>query len=91
MRGRCGRDPMVVGLTTTCAFSAYHHFSCQFEPRSWRGVLDTAICYKVCQLLITGLCFLQCTPVSSTNKTDHQNISEILLKVALNTINQTKP
>jgi hypothetical protein len=26
---------------------------------------------------------------SSTNKNDHHNISEILLKVALNTINQT--
>ena len=29
------------------------------------------------------------TPVSSTNKTDCHNITEILLKVALNTINQT--
>jgi hypothetical protein len=28
------------------------------------------------------------SPVSSTNKTDHHNITEILLKVALNTINQ---
>jgi hypothetical protein len=31
--------------------------------------------------------FLRVTPVSSTNKTDHQDITEILLKVALNTIN----
>jgi len=23
--GRCGRDRMVVGFTTTCAISAYHH------------------------------------------------------------------
>ena len=30
------------------------------------------------------------TPVSSTNKTDHHDITEILLKVALNTINHTK-
>jgi hypothetical protein len=30
------------------------------------------------------------TPVSSTNKTDRHDITEILLKVALNTINQTK-
>jgi hypothetical protein len=29
------------------------------------------------------------TPVSSTNKTNHHNITEILLKVALNTIKQT--
>ena len=28
------------------------------------------------------------TPVSSTNKTDHHDITEILLKVALSTINQ---
>jgi hypothetical protein len=31
------------------------------------------------------------SPVSSTNKTDCHDITEILLKVALNTINQTKP
>jgi hypothetical protein len=30
------------------------------------------------------------TPVFSTNKTDHKYITEILLKVALNTINQKK-
>jgi len=29
------------------------------------------------------------TPVTSTNKTDHQDITEILLKVVLITINQT--
>jgi hypothetical protein len=38
-----------------------------------------------------SLCDLQqvggflCIPVSSTNKTDHHDITEILLKVALNT------
>ena len=31
------------------------------------------------------------TLVSSTNKTDHHDITEILLKVALTTMNQTKP
>jgi hypothetical protein len=31
--------------------------------------------------------FLQVTPVSSTNKTGHQDITQILLKVALNTRN----
>jgi hypothetical protein len=25
------------------------HKSCEFEPHSWRGVLDTPFCYKVCQ------------------------------------------
>ena len=31
------------------------------------------------------------TPISSTNKTDRYGITEILLKVVINTINQTKP
>ena len=31
------------------------------------------------------------TPVSSTNKTDRHDITEKLLKVTLDTINQTKP
>ena len=31
------------------------------------------------------------TLVSTANKINHQDITEILLKVALNTINQTKP
>jgi hypothetical protein len=43
---RCGRDHMVIGLTTTCAIIAYQ---CEFEPCSWRGVLDTTLCDKVCQ------------------------------------------
>jgi hypothetical protein len=46
-RGRRGR--MVIGIITTDAISAYHHYSCEFESRSWRGVLDTTLCNKVCQ------------------------------------------
>jgi hypothetical protein len=40
---------MVVELTTTCAISAYDHGSCEFESRSWQGVLDTNLYDKVCQ------------------------------------------
>ena len=40
-----GRDCMEVGLTTY-AIGAYHHWCCEFEPRSWRGVLDTTLCAK---------------------------------------------
>jgi hypothetical protein len=29
-RGRCGRDRMVIGFTTTYAIIAYHHKSCEF-------------------------------------------------------------
>jgi hypothetical protein len=32
--------------------------------------------------------FSPCSPVSSTNKTDRYNITEIFLKVALNTMKQ---
>ena len=54
-----------------------------------RGVLDTTLCDKVCQWLAAGQRFSPGTPVSSTNKTDHHDVAEILLKVALNTIKQT--
>ena len=36
MKVRRGSDHMVVGLTTTCAISACHHNSCEFESRSLR-------------------------------------------------------
>ena len=68
---------MVFGFTTTCAISPHHHLSCESEPRSWGGVLDTTLCDKVCQGLVTGRWFSPGTPVSSTNKTDRQDITEI--------------
>ena len=44
--------------------------------------------HVVCQWLATGRWFSPGgTSVSSTNKTDHHDITEILLTVALNTIN----
>ena len=46
----------------------------------------TNVCDKVCQWLATGRWFSLETPVSSTNKTDCHDITEILLKVELNTI-----
>ena len=63
--------------------SAYHYWSCEFEPRSWLSVLDTTLCDKVCQWLVTGRWF---STVSLTNKIDRHDIPVILLKVALNTI-----
>jgi len=50
---------------------------------NFEGVLDTTLCDKVCQIHATEFSL-----VSSTNKTDRHDITEILLKVALNTINQ---
>ena len=52
-----------------------------------RCVLATTLCDKFCQWFATGRWFSPGTPVSSTNKTDRHDITEILLKVALNTIN----
>ena len=51
-------------------------------------VYSTILCDKVCQWLATGRWFSPGTLVSSTNKTDCQNITEILSRVVLNTINQ---
>ena len=48
LKGRGGRDRMVLGFTTTHATSDYHDYSCEFEYRSWRDVLDTTLCDKVC-------------------------------------------
>jgi hypothetical protein len=47
----------------------------------------TTLYDTVYQSLATGRWFSPGTPISSTNKFDNQNITEILFKVALNTIN----
>ena len=52
-----------------------------------RSVFDSTLCDKVCQLFATGRWFSTGTPISSTDKIDRQDITEILLKVVLNTIN----
>jgi hypothetical protein len=54
------------------------------------GVHDTSLCDNIFQWHKTGRWFSLGTPVFFTNKTDCHYIAEILLKVALNTINQTK-
>jgi hypothetical protein len=48
------------------------------------------LCDNVCQKLATGRWFSPVPPVSSTNKTDRHDITEILLKVALSNIKPTK-
>jgi hypothetical protein len=51
-----------------------------------RCVLVTTLYDKVCQWLAARRWFSHVTPISSTNKTDRHDITEIFLKVALNTI-----
>jgi hypothetical protein len=77
IRGCRGHDRMVVGFTIifTCAISAYHHFSWEFESHCCRCVLDTTLS-MTCGMSV----------VSSTNKTDRYDMTEILLKVVLNTV-----
>ena len=65
-------DRMLVGFTTTYAISVYHHWCCEFESRSGRGVQHYVI--KVCQWFATGRWFSQGPLVSSTNKTDRHDI-----------------
>ena len=56
---------------------------------SFRISICTTLSDEICQWLATGRWFSPSTQVSSTNKTDRHDITEILLKVALNTIKQT--
>jgi hypothetical protein len=64
-------------------------FNFRFEgTRQWNLRDDKEVIYgKVWQWLAAGRWFSPDTSVSSINKTDRHNITEILLKVALNTIN----
>jgi hypothetical protein len=63
-------------------FSLFSQYQCpppltlrvRFPPM--RGVLDTALCDKVCQWVASGRWF---SLVSSTNKTDPHHITEIVL------------
>ena len=57
-----------------------------FEPWPLRGVLDKTLCDKIYERLATGRWLSLDTPVFSINKTDRHDITEILLKVALNII-----
>ena len=57
-------------------------------PRRW-GVLDTTLCDKVCQWFAAGRWFSPGNPVSSTNNTERDDITKMLLKVDLNTTTLT--
>jgi hypothetical protein len=56
--------------------------------RELRGVLDTTLCDSL-SLTCDRSFFSPGTPVPYTNKTDHHDITEIVLIVTINTINQT--
>jgi hypothetical protein len=57
------RDRMVVGLTTTCAISAYHHWYCEFDSRPGQGVQHYVIKFVSDLPQVAGfLCVLQFPP-----------------------------
>jgi hypothetical protein len=87
MRGRRCRDHMVIGFTTILCNQCLSPLTLWVRIPLRRGVIDKILCDKVCQCLMAGWWFSTGTPVSSTNKTDRHNITEILLKVALKIIN----
>ena len=73
---------MVVGFTTTYAISAYYHWCCEFESRSGWGVQHYVIKFVSDLRQVGGfLRVLRFPP--------RHDITEILLKVTLNTIKQT--
>jgi hypothetical protein len=50
----------------------------------------TTLCDKICHWLATGRLFSPGPPFSTTNKTDRHDITEILMKEALNTVKRTR-
>ena len=87
----------LMGLSRSWSYSSwiYNYLSiqCPSPLMLWVRISIRARCTTLCdkawQWLATGLWFSPGPLVSSTNKTDRNDITEILLKVVLNTINQT--
>ena len=71
-----GENPMQSVSITTKVVSSSHTL----------GVLDTTLCDQVCKWLAAGQWF---SPGTSTNNSESHYITEILLKVVLNTITLT--
>ena len=89
---RLGCDRMVVGYTTTCVFSAYHRKSfVSSNPLHNEGYSNQHYVIKFSKTCEYVGVFFPDTSVSSINKTDHHDRTEILLKVTLNTINNHPP
>jgi len=78
--GPSWRDRTVVGFTTTCAISAYHHW-CEFKSRSGRGVQDYMIKFVSDLRQVGGfLWILQFPPPIKLTATIYWNIVESGIK-----------
>ena len=85
VRGRRGRDRMVVGFIASMQL-VYITINVVSSNPAHARYTRYNICDKGCQWLAAGRWFSLGTPVSSTNKTDRHDIVEISLNVALSTI-----
>ena len=75
---------LVDRFTNTYTISTYHHFSCEFDLPSWSHTPYNIMWYTIIVNLWQVIAFLWSTQVSSIKKSDGQDMTEILLKVALN-------
>ena len=90
LSGRRSRDRMVVGFTTTCAISSYHHKVASSNPVHGEMYSIQHYLIKFVSDLRQVSGFIPVLRFPQPIKTDRHYIEEILLKVTLNTINQTK-
>ena len=75
-------DRMIVGFTSTCAVSAYHQYSYEFQPVHGEVYSIQHYLMKFVSNLQQVGVFFPGTPISSTNKINRHNITEIVCKVA---------
>jgi hypothetical protein len=71
--GSCKSNYHTITTTTAPCRCLTFYLTCHKK----QGVLDTTLCDIVCQWLVTAQWFSLGTPVSSTNKTDCYDITEI--------------
>ena len=86
MRDRRGHNRIVVGFRTTYAINFYQHYRCEFESRSGEVYSIQHYVIKFVSDVRQIIGFLLTEPVSSINKTDRHDITELVLKVAFNDI-----
>jgi len=85
----CVGDRMVVGFYNFLAISVYHHWSCEFESHSGEVYSIQHYVIKFVSDLRQVGGFLSALQFPPPTKTDRHDITEILLKVVLNTTTLT--
>ena len=86
--GRCGHDRWLLDLQLPMQSVSITTNVVSLNPAQARFTRYNIILYSLSVTCTRSMVFTS-TPISSTNKIDCHNITEILLKVALNTITLT--